>query len=140
MPDTCDVELVPPWIWAVMTILQEARNQSFDGMLGVAEVIRDRTKARFYSDGSVISTVLFPFQFSGWNTRDQNRIICGKMELANPKVQDAIRAWRMCNTNNTETVGGALFYHSKHMKNYPSWSKVFPVTAIIQDHIFYKKV
>lgn len=138
--DNCDINLVPEWTWAVMTILQEARSQTFDGMLGVAEVIRDRTRLKFYSDGTVISTVLFPYQFSGWNTKDQNRIICGKLELDNPKVQLAIKAWKLAIKNNTESVGGALFYHSKHMNPFPIWVNGVVKTTVIEDHIFYKKM
>ena len=139
---TCNVSLVPDWQWAVMTILQEARSQTLDGMIGVAEVIRDRTKSKFYSNGTVISTVLWPYQFSGWNTKDPNREICGKMELDNPLVIMAIRAWRIANNNFTSLTGGALFYHASSMNPFPDWATSGEVekTTQIQDHIFYRKV
>ena len=135
-------ELVHPDIWAILTILQESRNQTFDGMLGVAEVIRNRTKSKFYSDGSIISTILMPKQFSGWNTNDPNRIICGKLKTDNEHVILATKAWKIANENNTDLTSGAFFYHAKTMKVYPEWSKSPKIarTTIIGDHIFYKKV
>jgi spore germination cell wall hydrolase CwlJ-like protein len=125
-----------------MTILQEARSQTLDGMIGVAEVIRDRTKSKFYSNGTVISTVLWPYQFSGWNTKDPNREICGKMEMDNPLVIMAIRAWKIANNNFTSLTGGALFYHARTMNPFPDWasSPEMEKTTQIQDHIFYKRV
>ena len=140
--DNCDLSLVPPWIWAVQTILHEARNQTLDGMIGVAEVIRDRTNQKFYSDGTIVSTALRDRQFSGWNASDPNRIICGKLQLDHPMVVMAMKAWRMCISNKTELTGGALFYHAKNMPVYPTWSKSPEIvrTTEIGDHIFYKKV
>jgi len=142
MNKDCQVSLVPEWQWAVMTILQEARSQTLDGMIGVAEVIRDRTRSKFYSNGTVISTVLWPYQFSGWNTKDPNREICGKMEMDNPLVIMAIKAWKLALNNNTNLTGGALFYHAISMNPFPTWSSSpeMEKTTQIQDHIFYRKV
>jgi hypothetical protein len=137
--DNCQVELIEPWKWAVMTILQESRNQSLDGMIGVAEVIRNRTNQKFYSNGTVISTVLWPYQFSGWNTKDPNREICGKMELDNPLVGLAIKAWKIANNNSTSLTSGALFYHARTMNPYPDWVKDMILTTTIQDHLFYRE-
>jgi len=136
----CDTQLTPDWIWAVMTILQEARNQNLDGMIAVAEVIRNRAQAKFFSDGTIIGTVLNPYQFSGWNTKDPNRLICGKLTYDNPMTQQAMKAWRLAIMNNTEMTSGALYYHTKQMSPFPDWAKSgkLAVTATIGDHIFYK--
>jgi spore germination cell wall hydrolase CwlJ-like protein len=141
MDRTCSIPLVPPSLWAIMTILHEARNQSLNGMIGVAEVIRNRTEQKFFSDGTVISTVLRDRQFSGWNNQDPNRIICGKLEIDDPLVVMATKAWKIAINNNTELTSGALFYHSKHMDPFPDWSKdpSMEVTTTIEDHIFYRK-
>jgi len=140
--ETCDTSLVPPWQWAVLTILQEARNQTYDGMIAVAEVIRNRMDSKFYSDGSVVGTVLRDRQFSGWNNSDPNRIICGKYSLDDPRVVQAIRAWKTAINNKTDLTSGALFYHARTMSPFPDWSKDASImrTTMIGDHIFYRKV
>ena len=140
--DNCQVELIEPWKWAVLTILQEARNQTLDGMIGVAEVIRNRTEKGFYSDGTIIGTVLKDRQFSGWNASDPNRIICGKYSLDDPRVSMAIKAWKLAINNRTDLTGGAFFYHTRMMSPFPDWASSPGIikTTMIGDHIFYKKV
>lgn len=51
---------------AVATLWQEARDSSREEQLCVAHVIRNRMEKRYTSDGTVIGTVLVPWQFSGW--------------------------------------------------------------------------
>lgn len=137
----CDLSIVPEWMWGLMTVLQEARNQNLDGMIAVAEVIRDRTLQRFYSDGTVSGTVLHPYQFSGWNSKDPNRVICSTITWDDPRVQMAVKAWNIAVKNKTNVAGGALFYHSKHMSPFPDWalSPTMKVTARVGDHIFYRE-
>jgi spore germination cell wall hydrolase CwlJ-like protein len=108
-------------------------------MLGVAEVIRNRTVSKFYSDGSVIDTVLKPYQFSGWNTNDINRVICGKVEMDNPLVSLALKAWKTALNNKTELTSGAVFYHSRFMTPFPDWTNNVVRTTVIGDHIFYRE-
>jgi spore germination cell wall hydrolase CwlJ-like protein len=64
------------------------------------------------------------------------------MELDNPLVIMAIRAWRIANNNFTALTGGALFYHARTMNPFPDWasSPEMEKTTQIQDHIFYKRV
>lgn len=134
--NNCDLALVPDHVWAIMTILQEARNQTFDGMLGVAEVIRNRMKAK---NQRAYEIVLAPFQFSGWNTSDPNRITCAGVDLHDPRVAQAMKAWELANKNNTDSVQGAMFYHSKHLKVFPEWATKFKRVTEIGDHIFYRE-
>ena len=58
--------LIPEDKLAILTIAQEALAEPFEGKLAVAEVIRNRMKQRYMSDGTVEGTVLRAWQFSGW--------------------------------------------------------------------------
>ena len=56
---------------AVATIWQEARGQNCTGQERrlVAQTIKNRMRMRYCSDGTVVSTCLWPLQFSGWSSR-----------------------------------------------------------------------
>jgi len=60
--------LVSDDAWAILTVLQEADASPQEERIAVAEVIRDRAKLKYNSDGSIVGTVLKAGQFSGWNT------------------------------------------------------------------------
>ncbi len=141
LPDCINIELVPDWIWGVMTIAQEARSEPVIGQIAVAEVIRNRMKLKFYSDGSVRDTVLHPFQFSGWNTSDPNRTLCAGLKLGEKVTQGALEALLTAFRENTDYCLGAVSYHSVSIET-PDWAKSdqFEKTVTIGRHIFYKKV
>src|SRR5690242_9293677 len=71
---TSSMRLISDTALAAVTIWQEARGEAYAGKLAVAEVIRNRIKERYASDGTVAGTVIRPKQFSGWNSSDSNRI------------------------------------------------------------------
>jgi len=55
-----------------VTITQEAANCDLWEKIYVMNVIFNRTQQRYFSEGTITSTVLYDFQFSGWNTSDEN--------------------------------------------------------------------
>lgn len=130
-------QLLPEDAWAVSTIWQEARGEPYEGKVAVAEVIRNRMKKKYFSDGTVSGTVLKPHQFSGWNTKDPNREPAAKINTADPIVQACLRAWKEANEQKTEHTRGATSYHAKGMKNYPSWALVYNKIAEVGNHLFY---
>jgi len=71
---------------AVITIYQEARGEDDATMLAVAEVIRNRATEKYMSDGTIAGTVLTPYQFSGWNTKDPNRVLSVKVDDATDSI------------------------------------------------------
>lgn len=131
--------IVEDWQWVVMTIIQEAAGEPFQGKVMVAEVIRDRAENRFNCDGTIISAVLSPYQFSGWNSEDKNRIRVAKLDLADDVVQDAIRAYNMAFKGRTSYARGANLYHADYMSPYPEWTTHPNVQRLTQfgHHIFY---
>jgi spore germination cell wall hydrolase CwlJ-like protein len=132
-------KLIPDWNWAVLTILQEASSEPFEGKVAVAEVIRNRMARRYQSDGTILGTVLRPLQFSGWNTSDPNRIRVAQYEITDPAVVDSIKAFQRAFEEKTSLTQGAVLYHAKTMIPYPPWAsspKVHKITEI-GNHIFY---
>lgn len=133
--------IVEDWQWVVMTIIQEAANEPFEGMVAVAEVIRDRAETKYNCDGSIISAILTPYQFSGWNTEDRSRIIVAKFDLGDSTVQRAINAYNLAFKGKTNYAHGANLYHADWMPTYPEWTNSPKVTRLVNigRHIFYRE-
>jgi spore germination cell wall hydrolase CwlJ-like protein len=104
-------ELIDPDKLGIATVAQEALQEPFEGKLAVAEVIHNRMKAKFFSDGTVAGTVLKPKQFSGWNTNDPVRIRSVKWDDAMPSIQECTKAWFDAK-HGSNTANGALLYYN----------------------------
>ena len=124
---------------AVSTIWQEARGEPFLGKLAVAQVIRNRVLLKYNSDGTVAGTVLAPYQFSGWNTKDPNRVISVLIDTDDPVVDACRTAWLIANQKGVGDKFPAVLFHASTMKEYPEWSKSTKVKKVaeIGNHIFY---
>ena len=130
--------LVSDEAWAVMTLWQEARGEPREGQVAVAEVIRNRMQRKYQSDGTVVGTVLRPYQFSGWNTGDANRRISAVLEEDDPIVVQLLGCWR-------EAIGGAsnyakgavLYLNPTILGSEPPWLVESHRVAIIGRHHFY---
>lgn len=93
---------------AIVTIWQEARGEAHAGKVAVGEVIRERARRVYMSDGTIAGTVLRPSQFSGWGNRDPNRVPSVRIDDSDPVVIDCARAWVESETS--ATVPGAVIY------------------------------
>jgi N-acetylmuramoyl-L-alanine amidase len=123
---------------AIATIWQEARGESYRGKLAVARVIRNRMARRYQSDGTVEGTVLAPYQFSGWNTRDPNRIGAMRLDDTDPVVRDCQLAWEESREVDP-TNSALLYYNPKIVPTPPEWAKPLHAreTSRIGDHVFF---
>jgi len=132
--------IVEPWVWGVMTIAQEALGEPLEGKIAVAEVIRNRMRTEYNSDGSIEDTVLRPYQFSGWNT-GKYRVQIAKLDLGHPDILDCIRAFSLAFDFETNHAKGANLYHASTMAHPPSWVNSPKVERLVQigHHIFYKE-
>ena len=132
------MRLISDTALAVLTIWQEARNQPHEGKVAVAEVIRNRMKERYSSDGTVAGTVARAYQFSGWNTKDPNRVPSLQLDDSDPVVKECLRAWLEANTNGTNYAQGALLYlNPSILPVLPAWVRNSDKVAEIGDHVFY---
>ena len=121
--------------FAAATIWQEARGEPYEGKLAVAEVIRNRMRARYASDGTVVGTVLRPRQFSGWNADDPNRIPSIKLDDAERIVAECLSAWKEAVEKNTDVAQGALLYYAPALV-VPVWARSCREVARIGRHVF----
>ena len=129
------LRLVSDTALAVITIWQEARGEPYEGKLGVAEVIRNRMKEHYASDGTVEGTVLKRLQFSGWNDGDPNRIPSVRISDSDIIVQECLKAWGDANLNGTNVAKGALLYYAPGLV-IPGWAKASMEVARIGGHVF----
>ena len=122
---------------AVITIWQEARNEPQEGMMAVGEVIRNRMKLKYSSDGTVAGTVLRPLQFSGWNAKDPSRVKSLKIDDDDATVKKCLAAWLLSEQSNH--AKGAVLYYAPAVVSMPDWAKpeVAQKVAEIGGHIFY---
>ena len=131
------MRLIPDDTLAIITIWQEARNQGPEGQLAVAEVIWRRMKTRYSSDGTVAGTVLRPWQFSGFNTEDPNRVPSFKLDDANPTVKACKAAWELAKAGSNTTKNAVLYLNPKVVPRLPAWVGKSKKVATIGDHQFY---
>ena len=129
------MRLIPDAALAAITIWQEARGEPYEGKLAVAEVVRNRMRARYASDGTVAGTVLRPRQFSGWNSEDLNRIPSVKLDDGDKVAADCIRAWTEATEKNTDVARRALLYYAPALA-LPAWAKACVEVARIGRHVF----
>lgn len=130
--------LVADDIWAILTIWQEARGEPDEGKLAVAEVIRNRTRQRYQSDGTVAGTVLAPFQFSGWNTTDPNRRKAAVIDTDDPTFQDCYHAWFRAKQGTDLVKQAVLYYNDTLVTDAPAWVAGCDEVARIGAHVFYR--
>ncbi|HTM09558.1 MAG TPA: cell wall hydrolase [Verrucomicrobiae bacterium] len=129
------MRLISDTALAAITIWQEARGEPYEGKLAVAEVIRNRMRERYASDGTVAGTVLRPKQFSGWNSDDTNRIPSLKIDDNDPIAAECIRAWKEATEKNTCVAKRALLYYAPALA-LPGWAKGCLEVARIGRHAF----
>ena len=116
----------------VETIMMEAANQGEEGMVAVAEVIRNRAKR---DNRSMMEVVLKPKQFSCWNSKKW-AVEWLERYGDGQSYQKASKALEIA-LGGSRTVSGATLYHSNAVQ--PSWAKsrLCHEVAIIGNHVFY---
>lgn len=125
--------------WKCLTeaLYFEARGESVAGQFAVAEVILNRRDIARYPN-SVCGVVR---QGTGRKHQCQFSFYCdGRAEVfAEPKAYDMVGkvARIMLDGRERSLTGGATHYHTKNVA--PRWSRVFPRTATIGFHHFYRQ-
>lgn len=131
-------QLVSDLAWATLTIWMEARGEPYAGKLGVAEVIRNRMRRSYNSDGTLVGTVLTPVQFSGWNTHDVNRIVAARLDEHEPMLVECQRAWGEAMFGMSNTVRGAvLYYNPAGVTETPAWAVGRQAVVVLGRHHFF---
>jgi len=131
------MRLVSDTAWAALTIWQESRGESYFGKLAVAEVIRNRMQRKYQSDGTVVGTVLRPYQF-GWNTKDHNRVLAAQLDDGDEVVRECIQAWTEATTQDSNiALKALLYYNPAAVRETPPWVGACRKVATIGAHHFY---
>jgi spore germination cell wall hydrolase CwlJ-like protein len=115
----------------------EARGETVKGMFAVAEVILNRVDdPRF--PGSVCGVIR---QGTGERFRCQFTYTCdGRPEtIGDTRAYNRVGkvARLMLDGADRKLTDGATHYHTRAVK--PKWSKVFPKTTVIGEHVFYRE-
>ncbi len=137
-------------IWGALTVWMEARNQSWDGQICCAEVIKERSVAfnlsdkirqcmyGFKADGTISTAVLWPLQFSCWNTKDPNRLKAALLSFEDKMFDQCLRAFNQA-TQDSNMTQKALFYYNPAVVTFePVWVKDCVLTVKVDDHWFYR--
>src|SRR5690348_12849164 len=128
--------LISPDALAVVTIWQEARGESYMGKVSVGEVIRNRMGRLYSSDGTVAGTVLKPWQFSGWESGDPNRIKSLLIRNEDPIVKECMDAWEQSKIT-THVKGAVLYCNLAAVAVRPSWARDDKRVTAIGNHTFF---
>lgn len=89
--------------FGALTVYMIARDYNYNIKLNISRLIRNRMEGKVYSDGTVVGTVLFPYQFSCWsNTENRAELVNSFIEgilNANESVYTSIKSWNESLTN-----------------------------------------
>lgn len=136
--DQKDGRVIPDDLWGILCVYAEARGEPYEGQVAVANVVRNRTRMRFFSDGTVVSTVTMPFQFSWMNHGDRQRErVLGS--VWDDTMRKAARAW--FESEHTQIVPDATHYYADYIAA-PSWAKSnrMEFVARIGRHAFFREL
>ncbi len=119
----------------IATLWQEARGATFDEQCLVAQVIQNRARLRYSSDGTIADTVTRAWQFSGW--LDPATIAASLQYVAAGDDLGLSRAWT--SQKNPKYDRLVLYYSPKAMAkgSVPQWSRGIVPVLITNNFRFY---
>ena len=132
----------------------EAGNQGAEGMMGVLNVIRNRTLGRSYYDTEIMSLTgdaykavgLKKWQFSMFNLNDPVRVTAERIAndfnsflISNAAVRQAYELSQMTINGTLEdnTYGAQFYFNPAGVTTEPQWASVIPFIGQIGDHLFF---
>ncbi len=132
----------------VITLLGEASGEGYDGMVAVANVLKNRTKSgEFKSKGNVVQQALVPKQFSLWNDYTVNKkpfndVAKHVLAVQKDSIPEAIKIVKNLSGISDNTKGATHYY--KNTLSFP-WKKDTGLTkwqfiTNIGKHIFGKYI
>lgn len=122
---------------AILTIIGEAATEPYNGKVGVAEAIRNRTSEHYSSKGSVADTVLRPVQFDCWDTYAPNRIGMALADDTDANVQECVAAWEQAKAGSNLANGAVLYYAPLVVHKPPSWVPFCIQVAALGTQLFF---
>lgn len=133
------MRLVPPETLMLLTGWQEVRGQPLEGKRGFCEVVRNRMRLHYQSDGTLEGTLFYPLAFSGWNARDVNRIKSLRVEDSDPQIIEIQKAWELSAGPDLVLPKDAVHYlNPAAVEKMPNWAHPSLKVAVIGAHHFYR--
>lgn len=125
------------WECLAEALYFEARGESVRGIFAVGEVILNRVDSQLFPD--TLCTVIN--QGTGRKYACQFTYTCDGLAetIAEPRAWERVGkvARLLIDGTNRDLTGGATHYHTKAVN--PNWARVYPRTATIGSHHFYRK-
>lgn len=125
------------------TLWGEARNEGYDGMHAVANVVLNRVEeavargGQFWWGNDIIAVCHKPYQFSCWNSNDPNREKLMVVTRRDRRFQVALEiAERAVDGRLHDVTYRATHYHADYVS--PNWAKNAKPLITIGRHIFYR--
>ncbi len=118
------------WNDAINTIIAEAAGEGFDGMAGVANVIKNRAGLSGKSIGDIVRA---PDQFTGYAKPGPAAVQA--MQDPDVRAQAEAALAGVLGGSIKDFTGGADHYHAKSVN--PYWAKTMPVTTEVGAHRYY---
>lgn len=131
------MRLIGDHVWGALTVWCEARSEPYEGQLAVAEVIQTRMRRKYLSDGTVVGTVLKPYQFSCFNTEDVNRRRAAILEDTDPAYLMALQAWRDVAAGKSVVPNALHYLNPAAVKRLPAWASPETFIRAIGAHHFH---
>lgn len=130
--------LISDDVWGILCIFGEARGETYEGMIAVGNVVRNRTRRHFSSDGTVVGTVTSPYQFSWMNTTDGQRTRVLSASWEDDAMSQCVHAW-FESEYRQEVPDDTLWYHASEVS--PGWAKAHSIVLVkeIGRHRFFKE-
>ena len=131
-----------PFAWsfeiAVRTLDQEARGEPVAGQQAVAHVIVNRLKDGRW--GTTLAAVcLAPYQFSGWNAHDPNRIRTLEMPDDDSGLVKLRPIMQAALGGEADPTSGAMWYYAALIPK-PGWAVGAEFCGQFGSQLFYKGV
>ena len=136
---------------AAATLYAEARSEPVQGIIAVANVIRNRARQPQRFGTSVSAVVTAPKQFSCWTPKggpaNYQRLLSLMQSFADGKQITDLGAREcvgiaqlMLGDYLRDNTKGAVHYHAKSMQPRPVWAVGHAPSAQIGNHLFYSTV
>jgi spore germination cell wall hydrolase CwlJ-like protein len=131
------MRVFPDYNWGAANIYAEARGEPWAGQVAVGNVVRNRMRRRYSSDGTVVGTIFRPHQFS-W-TRDVQLERVLQLDDSDPHWDQARAAWQASESEHVVPAETVL-YHADYV--HPTWASAPSVREVkrIGRHIFYEEL
>lgn len=130
------MRVIPEAVLASLNIWMEARGEEWEGKCAIGEVMRNRLKAKTFGV-SLVEVILSPYQFSGWNTKDPNRILALSLDDEAPIYQECFRAWH-ASDKTAYTLGATFYFNPRAVREYPAWATPAKFLCQVGKHHFYR--